>query len=61
MPRKKSYKGSFKAMNRKVERHTLWNVLEPKRGFVLKRGQSAVTGKFDHIRIKKSLDGNYVT
>lgn len=61
VPRKKSYKGSFKAINGEVGRHTLWNALDPKRGYVLKRGQSAVTGKFNHIRIKRSLGGNYVT
>lgn len=33
---------------------------KPRKGQVLKRGQSTVTEKFNQVRIKRPLGGNYV-
>lgn len=61
MPRKENYKGIYKAMNRQGGKiHAAGMPWKPKKQYVFKRVSQPVTEKFDHIRIKRPPDGNYV-
>ena len=56
-PRKQSCKGIYKILNSK-DVGMPWKT---RKGYVLKRDQSIVTKKFNHMRIKGPPAGNYVT
>lgn len=61
MPRKENYKGIYKAMNRQGGKIRAAGMpWKPKKQYVFKRVSQPVTEKFDHIRIKRPPDGNYV-
>lgn len=47
-------------MNRGGKIHASGMSYKPNKAYVFKRGQSTVTVKVDHIRIKRPLGSNYV-